>query len=188
MITLHARTSHSISLEDTLNAVKTQFEKDTTVGLFYTPRWCRFGQVHPDGSVTSPGGVMQLDEVFEARVFNEKVELRWLNEVDEPDGLGTAVLLSEEDIGKYLKSNVEQLEAIATHPQTYLLWGEGTTTVPRNGWSRLSTARIGKLDIPLADVTQGRVLLHSLEYWGEVDKYGNVAVVEERLTGLKVRQ
>lgn len=188
MITLYARTSHSISLEDTLKVVKTQFEKDTTVGLFYTPRWCRFGQVHSDGSVTTPGGVMQLDEVFEARVFNEKVELRWLNEVDEPDGLGTAVLLSEEDMGQYLDKGINDLPFITTCPQTYLLWGEGTTTVPRTGWSRLATARIGKLDIPLANVTEGRVLLHSLEYWGEVDKYGNVAVVEERLTGLKVRQ
>jgi CRISPR-associated protein (TIGR03984 family) len=56
------------------------------------------------------------------------------------------------------------------------------------GWSRLSEARIGKLDVPLANVPQnGRVQLSAIEYLAQTegDENGNVSVVEERLIRLK---
>jgi hypothetical protein len=44
------------------------------------------------------------------------------------------------------------------------------------------------MDIPIAGINDNkqRVILKATEYLQEVDVYGNVAVVEERLTELKI--
>ena len=168
------------------------------VGLFYSLPWCRFGQLKQDNNtikVHDFEGEMQLDLVFEARIFNQTAELRWLKSGE----LGTAVLLSEEEDWKganlpdgYNKTTLDNLEALDR--SNYLLWGEGTN-IQKNGWSCLTAARIGKLYVPIAAIEpKKRVQLvvqeyiGEVEYIGKVDKYGNMAVVEERLIKLKSYQ
>jgi len=81
------------------------------------------------------------------------------------------------------------VQAIETQEQTYLLWGEGLVANNlTSGWSRLATSRLGKLDVPIAGVSQSkqRIKLTAKEYFRRMDElYGNVIVAEERLTGLQ---
>lgn len=154
------------------------------IGLFYSPNWCKFGKLEKDGIVKNLNNILNLDSVFEARIFNEEWELRWLNF---SEGLGKAVLLSEQpEIANSFSENSQPLNFLESLPQTYLLWGEGTDKETNAGWSRLATARIGKFDVPVEGITRTQgVQLVSKEYLDEIDKFGNVAVVEERLIKLK---
>ena len=113
---------------------------------------------------------------------------RWLNI---SSGKGYAVLISQNDISGIFKDecNLEYFEFL---PQQYLLWGEVIPSSPKNseGWSRLGTARIGAMDVPIADIAtnEQRAILkviEVIEYLREVDDHGNDAVAEERLVCLK---
>ena len=140
-------------------------------------------------------------------VFNRETELRWLHQ---SGGKGRAVLLAQADPPSACQDSLSEdvsFTALKTLDQTYLLWGEGTTIKAEDGWSVLTTARIGRLEVPLDGVgANARVHLHTLEYLAEVDavgkivdaesepateeeellRHGNVAVVEERLLYLEV--
>lgn len=163
------------------------------IGLFYSLPWCRFGQLQPVDNtlkVHDFEGEMQLDLVFEARIFNQTAELRWLKSGE----LGTAVLLSENEqlsgVEWLLDENAKltNLEPLDNNI-TYLLWGEGTNIQLNNDWSCLTAARIGKLYVPISGIkAKERVQLVAQEYIGKVDCYGNMAVVEERLIKLKSYQ
>jgi CRISPR-associated protein (TIGR03984 family) len=155
------------------------------VGLFYSPESCFLSQIEGVMVKDSNGQTVNLDRVFEARIFNADYELRWLNNTG---GLGTAVLLSEKSITNHLEKSVAELEAIDTQVQTYLLWGEGYSANLQPGWSRLATSRLGKLDVPISGVNEPkqRIKLTAKEYFQVLDHlYGNVIVAEERLMGLQ---
>ena len=168
----------NINLKDAIKQQEAHLKN--AIGLFYSPNWCRFGKVEKDGPIKSLNETLNLNLVFEARIFNEECELRWLNY---SGGLGKAVLLSENpELANKFSYKSDSLNCLTTLPQKYLLWGEGTDKEICSGWSRLATARIGKLDVPIEGIkrTQG-VQLVSKEYLDEIDDFGNVAVVEERL-------
>src|SRR2546425_825344 len=159
------------------------------IALLYAPNWCRFALLNGKGELFGfDGAAIKPDPVYEARVFNQHAELRWLNEAE---CKGKAVFLTEakQTLADY--DDLGQLKPLRTIDQTYLLWGEGVEVTaidkPETGWSRLTTARIGRLNVPLGanEVGTGRVQLVAREYLAEVDDHGNVAVVEERLIGLE---
>jgi len=137
------------------------------------------------GNVVSTLNNETLDWGFEARIFNSNYELRWLNQ---SNGEGIAVLLSEQGIESYFKKSVD-LDAIKAQEQAYFLWGEGYKAILKPGWSRLTTARLGKLDIPVGGVNQSkqRVKLITKEYFQCLaELHGNVIVAEERLMDLQL--
>jgi CRISPR-associated protein (TIGR03984 family) len=181
--TLFGRSQNNMTLREAIAACQSCFSD--AVGLFYSPEACSLGKV-AGTSVTDSGNVdRNLERMFEARIFNADYELRWLNE---RGGKGLAVLLSERAIAEYLAESIDELEAIATQHQTYLLWGEGLSANLQPGWSRLATSRLGKLDVPIGSVSQKgqRVKLTAIEYFQRLDElYGNVIIAEERLTGLQ---
>ena len=189
MIALRGFSAVGVSLVEALKAMAAAPRDDGTsvVALLYSPRWCRLGLLAEKGGVTGADGEeIDLTDVFDARVFEEEMELRWLHEAE---GKGRAVLLYE-GVERAEWSAVEgwrELPIIeATEPieQTYLLWG--TAMEPAGtGWSRLATAQIGALDVPLTDPLGKRVVLRAREYLGEYLD-GNIAVAEERLLGLEV--
>lgn len=161
------------------------------IGLFYSLPWCRFGQLQQVDNTTTVRdfeGDMQLDLVFEARIFNKNAELRWLKS----GSTGAAVVLSESKTLpglRWLPSLDASLEIEPVYRISYLLWGEGTNIQLDNGWSCLTAARIGKLYVPISGVKpKQRVQLVAKEYMSKVDCYGNMAVVEERLIGFKLYQ
>ena len=178
---LSSRASNNVTLTETLTNCTNCFSD--AVGLFYSAVKCQFGKV--SGAVVSDENSTSLDlaGVFEARIFNNVAELRWLNL---SGGKGRAVLLSQADIKNYLTADAESIQAIEMIDSQYLLWGEANENRKIGaGWSWLSSARIGKLAVPIADLnSKERVKLRFREYLGECDDYGNVAVVEERLIGL----
>ena len=172
-----------MTLREAIAACRSCFSD--AVGLFYSPESCRLGKVAGVSVTDSGNAVVNLERVFEARIFNANYELRWLNE---RGGTGMAVLLSEQAIADYFDESIDELRAIATQHQTYLLWGGGLDTNLQPGWSRLATSRLGKLDVPIGGVSQQgqRVKLTAVEYFQRMDElYGNVIVAEERLTGLQ---
>lgn len=167
---------------------------DEAVAILYTPAACRFavlsGASGEDPALRAPDASgkpapLPLDAVFEARLFNAAVELRWLHE---SEGRGTAVLLSERpagDLAACLDKEAAAVTAIAAIEQQYLLWGKarGADASPP-GWSRLSEARVGTFWVPLALREGEHARLVTREYVTEFED-GNVAVAEERLLRLE---
>ncbi|WP_017660589.1 type III-D CRISPR-associated protein Csx19 [Baaleninema simplex] len=159
------------------------------IALFYSPQSCQIAKLDDARVHDSYGREINLSkhqDIFEARVFNDNCELRWLNRLN---GEGDAVLLSEfeQSIDGFLSHKSKFRESIE---QQYLLWGEPAKNSPKSpNWQRLASARIGKLDVPIDQSLEGkqRVYLSSLEYLAKVDKFGNFAVIEERLVSLEVK-
>lgn len=187
MLTLYGRTNSSITLPEAIkNCASALSNGSEGVALLYSPVYCQFAKLQLNGTLTnSQGKSVDLSPAFEARVFNKTSELRWLNE---SNSKGQAVLLSELDISGYLTDCIPDLQILDTIPQDYLLWGRGAENSSNPGWGKLASARIGSISVPVTGLTANkRVYLKAREYLGEVDEYGNVAVVEERLTELEVR-
>ena len=197
-----------LTLKEAIEACLPAFESQETVALLYSARRCRLARMKDRQLCDEHDRAIKLDDVFEARIFNQQSELRWLNE---QGGFGRAVLLSAREIPEPCREKLPQdasLVALHSLEQTYLLWGEGIDQANTGlvaGWSRLTTARIGKLDVPVTgvdDKENKRVHLKALEYLAEYDEHGNVvqdgnnveekylhgnvAVVEERLLCLEV--
>lgn len=189
MTTLYGRASkENISLEAALNQCAVLL-KDS-VALVYAPSFCKFAKFENGG--LSLVDDSSLSTVFEARVFNQNVELRWLNL---SNGLGRAVLISDLELKSVFNDEVDVslTQILDTIPQQYLLWGKGmvrSSSLPQ-GWSRLATARIRALDVPITGIQpKQQVKLIAREYIGFCEgeageKYGNVSVLEERLLGLE---
>jgi CRISPR-associated protein (TIGR03984 family) len=151
------------------------------VGLFYSPAACQFGKIQGDTITNETGAALDLASVFEAKIFNPQAELRWLNILN---GMGNAVLLSEQDIQNYLDRDESTIQAIDIIDSQYLLWGEGTGK-KQGAWSHISAARTGKIAVPIENINRNdRVKLRFREYLSICDCHGNVAIVEERLKGL----
>lgn len=188
MTTLHGRASNDITLHAALEKCAAELCKSSqSIALLYSPTCCQFAIVQPNGDLTDANNQsLDLKNVFEARAFNQTCELRWLNELN---GKGRAVLISEQDIAGYLLEHISDLEALDTIAQSYILWGKGVNSTLNTGWGKLAAARIGSISVPVTDLSTDnqRVYLKSIEYLKEIDDYGNVAVVEERLIGLEVK-
>ncbi|MEI2583901.1 type III-D CRISPR-associated protein Csx19 [Scytonema sp. PRP1] len=188
MTTLYGRISNNITLQAALkNCAVALFSGSQAVALLYSPTCCQFAIVQPNGDLTDANNQsLDLKNVFEARAFNQTCELRWLNELD---GKGRAVLISEQDIAGYLSEDISDLKALDTISQSYILWGKGVKSVLSPGWGKLAAARIGSISVPVTGLStdKQRVYLKSIEYLKDIDDYGNFAVVEERLIGLEVK-
>lgn len=162
------------------------------IALFYSPQSCYIAKLD-NGQVNDSSGyeinLSKHQEIFEARVFNDNCELRWLNCLN---GKGDAVLLSESEqsIERFTARTSKFCESLK---QQYLLWGKpakiAETAPILSTWQRLAEARIGKLDVPLNQnlKEEERVYLSSVEYLATVDSFGNFAVIEERLVSLEVK-
>jgi CRISPR-associated protein (TIGR03984 family) len=177
---LYSSKMDTISLLEALRSCADRF--GSAQGLFYSPISCIFGKVAGSQVIGGDGKDLELEGVFEARIFNDHGELRWLNELE---GKGRAVLISGGEINEGLKDTT----VIDVICQQYLLWGEGTGEAAIDGWSWLSAARIGKRAVPISDVgKKDRVQLKVLEYLSVNDSHGNVVVSEERLLGFEVQK
>ncbi|MBD2279397.1 MAG: TIGR03984 family CRISPR-associated protein [Dolichospermum sp. DEX189] len=185
-MTLYGRcTTTNITLKSALSNCTTALSE--AVAIIYSPTSCQLAKVDQNGDLTNAKNEMiSLDNVFELRAFNQNYELRWLNE---SNGKGKAVLISEQNISDYLYADISEIKELHKNPQQYILWGEKASTESTSGWAKLSTARIGSIDVPIKGLTGGdkRVYLNAIEYLQADEQYGNVSVVEERLTKLEVK-
>jgi len=184
--TLYSYRQEDITLGDAIATCQPQLEK--AIALLYSPSACQFLRLSNGAFQNSCGkAINHLSDVFEARIFTEHCELRWLNR---DAGEGDAVLLTEDpqSINGFQET---QQQINDTLTQQYLLWGEPVLN-PNNiqdGWQRLAEARIGKLNIPISEKLNNkkqRVYLKTREYISALE-YGNCAVIEERLLKLEVK-
>jgi len=120
------------------------------------------------------------DDAFECRAFNDSCELRWLKA---GRATGNAVLLSTGELELSEKGWDVcdfQYPIISALDNEYLLWGKrkGTTAT-------LFDHRVGTITVPAlpSGGDAQRAVLKAVEYIAVDDKYGNCAVVAERLTG-----
>ncbi len=183
-ITLYGRASDGIPLAEALSECAAVLAGG--IGLLYAPDQCVFTRIGSAGELEDSNDLpIDLKNVFEVKIFTETHELRWLNE---KAGSGRAVLLSEQELTEPLTDPLNPLKAIETLSQTYLLWGKGIEA-GSSSWGQIASARVGSLDVPIGGIQQDSyVYLHSREYLKEIDDYGNVAVVEERLIKLGVEK
>ena len=179
------RAGEQMTLIEAIASCQTVLEG--AIALLYSPQSCLLARLSTDGTLQNADGhAVDLTSVFEARLFNEGCELRWLNR---QTGVGDAALISEaaqQALTGFVAIDSQTCEPL---PQRYLLWGERARSQPSaEAWRRLADARIGKLDIPLAQKfgQEQRVYLNTREYLDVVDDYGNTAVIEERLMKLEV--
>jgi CRISPR-associated protein (TIGR03984 family) len=186
MTTLYSYQAQEITLSEAIKTCQNQLKG--AIALLYSPSACQFlrlidGVFHD----SHDRKINHLADVFEARIFNEQCELRWLNY---DGGIGQAALLLETE----LRSSINQFKGldpkkdVEPWDQQYLLWGEKANSKPtQQGWQRLAEARIGKIDVPIDSEIKDRVYLKTREYMAAVDTYGNYAVIEERLVKLEVK-
>jgi CRISPR-associated protein (TIGR03984 family) len=160
-------------------------EVDQAVGLIYAPRACRFVRLQQDGTLLGSAAnepeseVISPDPVFEARVFGPKGELRWHKDAA---GNHRTVIVAEDKLALRDDFNPASITYLETIDRPQILWGQFRPSP----WVRLSTARVGFLDVPFAiEPKPVRVQLRIREYLAEVDVHGNVGVIEERLIRLE---
>lgn len=161
-----------------------------TYALLYSASECRIAVVEETNGEIQFVSVKDrrretLDSktVFEARVFNETAELRWLHT---ENGRGNVAVITEHAKLNLFNNTRPDEQEIAGPPlsQTYLIWGKRTDAHEIDGWNQFSTARIGALEMPVNGVDrQESACFTALEYFKEYDD-GNVAVLDERLTGI----
>lgn len=183
-MTLYGRcTTTNITLKSALE--KCASALSNAVAIIYSPTCCQFAKVQENGNLTNAKNeIISIDKVFELRAFNQNYELRWLNELN---GKGKSVLISEQKISNYLDDDISEIQELDKIPQQYILWGEGINTESTSEWAKISTARIGSIDVLVQGLTANqRVYLKAVEYLQVTDDNGNVSVVEERLIGLEV--
>ncbi|MGI8640721.1 MAG: type III-D CRISPR-associated protein Csx19 [Pyrinomonadaceae bacterium] len=139
------------------------FYEEKTFTLLYASNKCFLGLVNKDGNVEVKSNELDLAKVFEARIFNGKAELRWLK------GFGEKII-SDADF-----PNCE------TIPQNYLIWGKKNAP-PNGNWTQFATARIGSFYVP-ENINSEYAQFTAVEYLKEFAD-GNIAVCDERLTGI----
>ena len=174
-----------ISLQDAISAYSELVDGEKAIALLFSPRRCQFATLVDHRCSDEAGNPIHMEDVFEARVFNDTAEMRWLNGTS---GAHRGVILTETQPSKPPHGwDREAIPAIATLTQTYQLWGEGTGKFVSDGWSELATARIGSLNVPVAGIiTNQRVFLETREYVIEAE-HGNAVIQEERLIRLGVK-
>lgn len=142
----------------------------TAHAILYTPEKCSLLLLGKNQKFLDHQGEFTPHHVFEARIFNESAELRWLHE---SDGKGTSIVVNDESFP----------DNVGTVDQHYLLWGERLTENAIPGWTKFGSARIGSYWVPI-QTTMPYARFKAVEYLKTYED-GNVAVVDERLTGIE---
>ncbi len=146
--------------------------KAEAIGFILAPEQAAFVRWQDGSLLDENGNHVDLQRIFEFRLFNEVADMRWRRR----GSSGEYVLLRE-------AAGEEQ-----THwrrETQYLLWGERNGKQPGNdGWVRLSSAQVGSLMVPLrAEGGARRIVLRACEYFAAFED-GNIGFVAERLLGL----
>ena len=181
MPALHRWTGVDMSLADALSPLTAM--ADPSFALFYTPEVCVIARLLKGAwwGRTARGHqqtALEDASIYEARAFNCHLEVRWQHD----HGARRSAVLAETkqwDLG----TNYQALDSIdsESHRTQHLLWGSVSGT--SEGWTALVEQRIGSLWIPVEGGPRGtHVVLEGCEYWTRATD-GNVAVIEERLTG-----
>jgi len=157
------------------------------LGLVYTPHHSGFVHYREGQLIGENEHPISMQSVYEVRFFSPDFEMRWLHK---DAGKGQVVCLGKvpATIQAWPTETLADLTAI---PNRYLLWGQQSNKHSyKPGWSLLAEARIGRLPVPLENLSvNSSVHLHTCEYIGMAPglagAHGNRAVVEECWIELK---
>jgi CRISPR-associated protein (TIGR03984 family) len=164
-------------------------------GFTYTRSAARLFRIADDGTARyGDGRPVDFTEAFEARVFCAAWEMRWLRDglearvamLTDNETLAAGFAASPKDRFFMADGRLEPIEGFCL-PNRYLLWGELDDDQSRvaKGWTRLSSYRIGTLDVPFDDLRGERgIALTATEYFHHPKGMdGNCVFAGERLTG-----
>jgi len=185
-ITLYIYANEGLSLKMALSACQSILTKDNVqaVAMLYATRRCHFARLEGKGQLLDENSKpIDLNSTYEARVFNDKAELRWLHA---EAGVGNAALLTEEKNTPDGWGDPKTIVAVGKIPQHYLLWGESLSDKINGDWIKMATPRIGHYFAPVksANAIKARVQLNAREYLRQDEKHGNIFVAEERWLNL----
>ncbi|MGH9959625.1 MAG: type III-D CRISPR-associated protein Csx19 [Pyrinomonadaceae bacterium] len=185
--TLYIYTRKGLLLTDALTGSKDVLTdgSSTAVAMLYAISACHFARLDQGRLMDKDGKQIDLGSVYEARIFSDKAELRWLHR---EEGYGDAALLTEEKRDPKGWKEEQPIQPVGMPiEQAYLLWGESTTDQSRNDWTKMATSRIGSYFAPVRSSTNKvRVQLNAREYLSQDEMHGNVFVAEERWLNLSV--
>lgn len=153
------------------------------VALLYSPSACQMARVDASGALTSHDGAsVDISGVYELRAFHESAELRWQRPSGAPSG--RAVVVTERPIAGLTADADKSIEFC--EERRYLLWGKSTESKGSNpGWTRLRSARIREVCVPIDKVTEGqRLVLRAVEYFAR-GAFGNITLLDERLISIE---
>lgn len=190
---LTARIANSISLSDALSS---EYERlEGAIGLFYSPSVCAIGRLTKQKDEKLAVQTMQcrrkqwqlidamnLSAVFEARVFNDRADFRWLNTPGATGGRSVIVTEAE--------ATSADSKIYDTLPQQYALWGEydeDTESFPEEDWTIVSTSQVGKLAVPISSTERKDFVVLSTKEYLQADEDGNAYVKYERLLNFSWR-
>jgi len=195
---LYAHYWTGVDLADALAAYGALGLSPRAIALLYSRWQCRFATCDTKGRLSDEkANILKTNDCFEARVFTEIAEMRWLKNPVDPENRGSAAILSERKLTGFPDDDIEEIPLYQDGydgriDQTYLLWGEGVPISTLNDgmnaeWGCLVAARIGRLPVPIPCGDGDHIHLKVREYLGRLgsDLHGNVGVVEERLIGLE---
>src|SRR5215210_1097262 len=100
-------------------------DDEKAFAILFTPKDCHLILVDKHGKFFNQDGEFTPHNVFEARIFNDKAELRWLNE---SNGKGKMAIISDTSFP----------DAVPIK-QKYLLWGQSTGKI-KGDWTQFATA------------------------------------------------
>ena len=191
---LYGQAENNLSLQASLDKVKTSALLEGAVGLFYSPRSCAVGRMKASGEIETLRKVnnewsvkpLGLASVFEAKLFTQSAELSWLN--NSTDVGGRTVLVTPDKTEKtFFEQSLEMPDIYDVLPQSYLVWGQydsDSERVPIENWTIVSTSQVGQLAVPVtAQANRGFASLKTQEYLAS-DRHGNAYVKYERLLNL----
>lgn len=128
------------------------------------------------------GHVIDEQGVWSVRVFGPRAELRWHQEIAEAPS-GVLLTVADQTQAPSSWQALGEAEAFeAPHETTYLLWGRSVGVA--DGWSTLTSNRIGSLHVPRAVAPLHGAQLVACELW-TFDDHGNGWVGEELLTDIR---
>lgn len=155
------------SLKTNIDGFVKKHYQEKTFALLYASNKCFLGLVDKDGKIEVKDNAdkFDLEKVFEARIFNDKAELRWLN------GFGEKIISDDDFL------DCKKLD------QFYLVWGKKNDS-PEGDWTQFATARIGTFYIPKA-INTDYAQFTAVEYLRTEQENGNIFVADERLTGIR---
>lgn len=168
--------------DTTLKDVLTWQGLNGLVGVTYGVDAARFVRVDGERLVGFDGTKefdLSLDVPYEARIFGEHFEMRW---VHQRAGKGRAVVIAD---GKRQPAGWEEVGQSWLKPleRRYLLWEVNRDAGTGGGWTCLASRRVGTMWIP-GTFNTDHVCLVAHEYPAEHED-GNVAIVAERYVGLE---
>ncbi|MEM8716737.1 MAG: CRISPR-associated protein Csx19, partial [Cyanobacteria bacterium P01_G01_bin.4] len=145
----------TISLSEAIKKISGCDVFQDAIGLFYSSQACAVGRLSQDSSIQilsrSRNGwkqsLLEIETIFEARIFSEQAELRWLkNGGDSGDCLYISTIADSLPIEVATQTSFQKCLS-----QQYLIWGKADdvlTEALAEDWTVVSTSQIGTLAIP----------------------------------------